>query len=342
MPLRSRTSRGPSYIDARFDSLMKACATDEHAADMIEAPPPISSPPRVRPAIEAPTWLLVAAVHASWLAAVYFAEALGPLCANAALTLAACWFMSLQHELLHGHPTRSPAFNRLLGLMPLAVWYPYDLYRRTHLAHHRDELLTQPGIDPESNYIAAADYARLPAWQRPLWIAQRTVLGRVLVGPAMVIIPTWLDIVRKPWRGDFSQTRLWLQHGLLLGALLWALDRHAGIAPLRYLLGVGYPALGLAMLRSFYEHRPATLPAHRVVVNEAGWFLRLLYLNNNYHAVHHELPGLPWYRIRRHYLAEREAVLSRNGGFVVRGYAALLMRHALRPIDSPIHPPLRP
>jgi fatty acid desaturase len=103
-------------------------------------------------------------------------------------------------------------------------------------------------------------------------------------------------------------------------------------------MGVGYPALGLAMLRSFYEHRPAEAPAHRVVINEAGWFWRLLYLNNNYHAVHHEAPDLPWYGIRGRYLAERGAVLRRNGGFLVEGYGALLRRYALRTIDSPIHP----
>jgi fatty acid desaturase len=291
---------------------------------------------------EWPTWCLIAAVYAAWLLTALAARALGPLAGSALLALAACWYMSLQHELLHGHPTRSRAINRLLGLAPLAVWYPYDLYREGHLAHHRDELLTQPGIDPESNYIEAADYARLPRWCRPLWHAQRTVLGRVLLGPAMVIVPTWFDIVRKPWRGDFSQTRCWLQHLLLLGTMLWALDRFAGIGPLQYMLAVGYPALGLAMLRSFYEHRPAAEPAHRVVVNEAGWFWRVLYLNNNYHAVHHDTPGLPWHQIRSHYRAHRSGVLQRNGGFLVAGYGELLRRYAWRPVDSPVHPPSMP
>lgn len=290
---------------------------------------------------EWPTWLLIAAVYACWLLAVWSSKVLGPLCA-VPLAIITCWFMSLQHELLHGHPTRIPTANRLLGLAPLAVWYPYDLYRETHFAHHRDESLTQPGLDPESNYIAAADYEKLARWLRPVWIAQRTVIGRVLLGPVMVILPTWLDIVRKPLRGDFRHTRMWAQHLLLLAILLWALERHAGIGPLQYMLAVGYPALGLAMLRSFYEHRPANQPAHRVVVNEAGWFWRLLYLNNNYHVVHHEMPQLPWHCIRTHYLADRRGVLERNGGFLVHGYASLLRRHAFSPVDSPVHPPTHP
>ena len=89
-----------------------------------------------------------------------------------------------------------------MGLAPLAVWYPYELYLRSHLAHHRDELLTEPGIDPESNYIDAAGWQRLSSLYRPMWIAQRTVLGRFLLGPVMVIVPTWLDIVRQPLRRD--------------------------------------------------------------------------------------------------------------------------------------------
>ncbi|MDB5820685.1 MAG: hypothetical protein JWQ11_4325 [Rhizobacter sp.] len=290
---------------------------------------------------EWPTWCLIVAIYGGWLFAAHEHHALGTPLTLAALGLLACWYMSLQHELLHGHPTRSKAINRLLGLLPLAVWYPYDLYREGHLAHHRDELLTQPGIDPESNYVSAETFAAMPRWLRPLWVAQRTVVGRVLLGPALVIVPTWLDIVRRPLRGDFSQTRMWAQHLALLAMLLWALDRFAGIGSLTYVLAVGYPALGLAMLRSFYEHRPANDPAHRVVVTEAGWFWRLLYLNNNYHAVHHERPDLPWPRIRKQYLADRDGVLGRNGGFLVNGYAWLLVRHAFVPVDSPVHPPGR-
>ena len=294
-------------------------------------------PRRAAAAIEWPTVALAAAVYAAWLGA---AAAAGPLGAAAwpLLALAACWYTSLQHELLHGHPTRWRAVNRLLGLAPLAVWYPYDLYRDAHLAHHRDAGLTQPGVDPESNYLAAADFARLPRWARALRTAHRSVLGRLLLGPALLVALSWADIVARPLRGDFSQTRTWALHLALLAALLWALDRWAGIGPLQYVFGVAYPALGLALLRSLHEHRPAALPAHRSAVNEAGFGWRLLFLNNNYHAVHHASPGLPWYRLRAAYLADRPGWLRRNGGFLVRGYGSLLRRWTLTPVDSPVHP----
>jgi fatty acid desaturase len=284
------------------------------------------------------TWLLVPTVYAAWLLAVIGYRALGPLAGSVPLILATCWSTSLQHELIHGHPSRNRRLNRLMGIAPLAVWYPYDLYHHSHLAHHRNEVLTEPGIDPESNYVDEASWRRLGRIVRPLWIAQRTVLGRFLLGPAMVIVPTWLDVVRRPLRADFSQSRSWIAHLALVCALLLALDRWAGIGPLRYLLTIAYPALGLAMFRSFYEHRPAREAAHRVVINEAALFWRILYLNNNYHAVHHERPELPWYLLRRAYAEHRGEVLRRNGGFMIPGYLNLMRRFAFTAVDSPVHP----
>ena len=53
-------------------------------------------------------------------------------------------------------------------------------------------------------------------------------------------------------------------------------------------------------------------PQARSIINEAGWPWRLLFLNLNYHLVHHDLPGLPWYGLRDVYLAEREAYQRRS------------------------------
>jgi fatty acid desaturase len=286
---------------------------------------------------EWPTWLLAASLYLGWAGVVSHWSVLGPGGGSAALWLLTCWYMSLQHELVHGHPTASPTINRLLGLAPLAVWYPFDLYRHSHLVHHQDEHLTRPGIDPESNYLTAAQFAALPGWQQSCWRLQRSVLGRLLVGPALAIVPTWADIVRKPLRGDWSHTASWAEHLVLVAGMLWVLQHAAGISPWHYLL-LSYLGLGLAMLRSLYEHRPAARPAHRIAINEAGLFWRLLYLNNNFHVVHHETPTMPWYRLRSTYLADRAGYLQRNGGFLVPGYGHLVRRFALSPIDSPVLP----
>lgn len=61
-------------------------------------------------------------------------------------------------------------------------------------------------------------------------------------------------------------------------------------------------------------------------------------LNNNYHAVHHDLPGVPWFALRNVYRARRNDYLARNGGFVVRGYVEWLRRHALCPVAHVVRP----
>lgn len=291
-----------------------------------------------RPAFEWPNGLLILAVYGSWLALILQYRELPPWLANPALVVVVAWFMSLQHELLHGHPTRHAGLNRLFGLLPLSAWYPYDIYRDSHIAHHRDEWLTTPGVDPESNYVDAATWQALGPLQRFLRTSQRTVLGRFLLGPGLTIPAVWADIFTGPAQRGWSAVRTWAEHLALLALLLWWVQAQSGISPLHYLFGIAYPALGLAMLRSFYEHRPAREVGHRIVVNEAGWFWRLLYLNNNYHAVHHAVPGLAWYRIPALWRAQRAQFLAGNGSFHFEGYGGLIRRHALRPVDSAVHP----
>ncbi|MBR7508578.1 fatty acid desaturase, partial [Mycobacterium tuberculosis] len=69
---------------------------------------------------------------------------------------------SLQHEALHGHPTRSGWLNELLVSLPLGLFYPYRRYKHLHLKHHADERLTDPYDDPESYYRALGDWDKLP------------------------------------------------------------------------------------------------------------------------------------------------------------------------------------
>lgn len=301
---------------------------------------PINQPRRNLPKepIEWPTWLLIATIYGGWAGTVLAYRQMPPWLAHTLLVLLSAWHLSLQHELLHGHPTRSKSINRLFGLLPLSVWFPFDIYRDSHLSHHRDKLLTTPGVDPEANYLTSGHYRRLSRLHQVLRLALRTTLGRFLLGPATAIYALTKDTAQDFLRGDWRYLGTWALHMPLLVLLLWWMQAEAGISPLYYLAGVAYPALGLAMLRSFYEHRPASKVAHRTVINEAALPWRLLYLNNNYHAVHHDLPNLAWYRIPAAYRADAAGFAQRNQGFVLPGYTAFLLKHAVKPVDSPEHP----
>jgi hypothetical protein len=104
-----------------------------------------------------------------------------------------------------------------------------------------------------------------------------------------------------------------------------------------FILGAGYGALSLGSIRSYHEHRAAHEHAHRTVVNEAAWMWRLLFLNNNYHLVHHDLPHVPWFVLKRVYETSRQHYIARSGGFLVKGYSEWLRLYALAPIAHPIY-----
>ena len=287
------------------------------------------------------TWLVTVAVYGGWLAALHYREALTLLPATIILILCCVWFMSLQHEFLHGHPTRHAWLNKLLGYAPLAVWFPYTLYRDTHLRHHHDENLTYPGLDPESHYIAPEVWQKSGRAMRALYRARKTFWGRLAIGPLLAIAGTLRGSAEKLLDGDLRELPMWLTHGALLAAMLYAVERWAGMPWWYYLAFVAYPALSLAMIRSYFEHRAAEDCKHRIVINEAGGLMRLLFLNNNYHLVHHDLPHLPWYLLARVYKEDRAGYLQRCNGFLLHGYLNLMRRYGVTPIDEPQHP-LRP
>jgi len=94
----------------------------------------------------------------------------------------------------------------------------------------------------------------------------------------------------------------------------------------------------LSAIRSFQEHRAADNIPERTVINEASWVWRLLFLNNNFHSAHHDLPSVPWFALANVYHEHRDAYLQRNGGFIVRGYQEWLVRHVVQPVAPALHP----
>lgn len=289
---------------------------------------------------ELPTWLLIIAVYSGWFGALAFWQTLGLLPATLLLVLFTTWYMSLQHELIHGHPTRYPRLNQLFGTLPLAVWYPYGLYRDSHLAHHRNQHLTLPEEDPESYYFSAGRWHRFPGWQQRIIVLRNTFAGRLLVAPLLDIAGMLAGLVQAFRKRDRRAMAMWLAHGALLVLLFFWL-RACGFSVVWFLLAVSYPALGITKVRSFLEHRADEEPLARSVINEAAWPWRLLFLNLNYHSVHHDLPGLPWYGLRKVYLLYQEEYRQRNHGFVVQGYREWLRRFLFAPVDVTAHPASR-
>ena len=287
---------------------------------------------------EWPTWAVFFMVYGAWGASLYWSAELGPFATTLLLIVSCAWFMSFQHEVVHGHPTAYRWFNKVLAYAPLAVWFPYTLYMETHLRHHNDAHLTVPGMDPETHYVSDQTWQRSGWLMRFLYWQRKRFWGQVIFGPAMSVTSMAREALGQLRHGNYRYLPMWLTHlGLLLLMLagIWA---WTGINPLFYLFCVAYPALSLAMVRSYYEHRAAEDCKHRIVVNEASWPMRLLFLNNNFHLVHHDLPALPWYLLPAVYWAHRDEYLRRCGGFRIGGYGELIRSFSFNAVDAPLHP----
>jgi fatty acid desaturase len=288
--------------------------------------------------VEWPTIALAIVIYGGWIGvtALYAAMPLYvflPLCAILAL-----WQSSLQHEVLHGHPTRSRRVNRLFGMPPLVLWLPYERYRQTHLTHHIDERLTDPIDDPESRYVTHAAWGRMNGVIRLLIQAQMTLLGRVTIGPYWAAITFLIEEAGRIARNEGDTRRIWAEHLVWLAAVLCWLSLYCGIPVWLYLIGVAMPATGLMMIRSFCEHEAVDEEDHRTAIVENSWILGPLFLFNNLHVVHHHAPLLPWYKIPGWYKANRDAVLRTNGGLVYDSYLDVTRRFLLRPHHAPPHP----
>jgi len=97
------------------------------------------------------------------------------------------------------------------------------------------------------------------------------------------------------------------------------------------------PGSSLALLRSFTEHRQARVPAHRTAIVEDQGLLALLFLNNNFHVVHHQYPNTAWYLLPAIYHQQRADISHQNNGFVFAGYGAVLRKFSFRRHDDIIH-----
>ncbi len=249
-----------------------------------------------------------------------------------------CLHGSLQHEAVHGHPTGSARLNEALVFPSLWLWMPYRVYRDTHLAHHQNQILTDPVLDPESYYLRPEAWAQAGRLRRAVLLARNSLLGRLLIGPLLAVWELWAAEASRFLRGERRHAMAWILHLAGCAATLAWVLAVCRIPLGDYLLLYAYPGLALTLLRSFLEHRAHGEVEARSVLVEAGPVMSLLFLNNNLHALHHAEPGVAWYRLPARYRATREALLAGNGGYRYPGYFDIAARYLIRPKEPVAHP----
>ena len=288
--------------------------------------------------IEWPTLALIIGCYLLWLLVLY--SQVNFVWVWLALPLLLALHSSLQHEVLHGHPTRWAAFNEALVFMPLGVFLPYQRFRDLHLIHHRDEHLTDPYADPESHYQDPQRWQKLPTSLRDIYSFNNSLVGRMLVGPALSIWLGYKADTRAMLEGDWEVVRAYGLHFVGLVPMLWLLSVWQ-INLLAYLL-VAYLALSILKIRTFLEHRAHFSVAARTVVVEDRGLRALLFLNNNFHAVHHQHPGVAWYRLPGLYYADRAAFLEANQGYRYASYREVFGEYLWQAKEPVQHPQMVP
>lgn len=287
---------------------------------------------------EWPTWCLIAVIYGGFAFVSYFHQHIPIYILPLLGGWFVCWQSQMQHECIHGHPTRLRLLNDLICYPSLMLWLPYPIYAENHLRHHATEDLTVSGLDPESFYWTADRWAQAGALTRFLARLNQSLFGRMLLGPFVSIADLLKNELRMLFSGNLSHLHFWLFHVLATAPVLyWALAV-CDMSILKYLLCFALPGTSLALVRSFSEHVPAERRSHRTrAVEDKGPFA-WLFLFNNLHVLHHQRPELPWYALPAIYYAERGRLLRECGNPPFRSYGEVFRRYFWRIKDSPVSP----
>ena len=290
--------------------------------------------------IDWPTLALAAGIYGAFAAVTWFYHDLPwwlvlPL--GAAIV---CLQSSLQHEAIHGYPTRWSWLNTLIAAPSLYLWLPYGIYRRIHLKHHVDEHLTDPVRDPELHYLTPEAWLALSPIHRALREVMMSLLGRMIVGPLYEAARSLADLARAMRSRDWSTLSHWALHGIALTGLLWWVVAVCDIPLWAYALLFAWPGSALMQLRGYAEHRAAPDVAARTATIEAGPLLSFLFLHNNLHALHHAEPTLAWHRRPARYRAVRTDLLRASRYHLIASYAQLARNYLFEAKEPLLHPSL--
>ena len=282
--------------------------------------------------IEWPTLALFLLTYTGWLGFTALHAQLPTILVCVLLILFVTLHSSLQHEVIHGHPTPWTTVNLALAFPPLGLAVAYQQYELRHLQHHRNWLITDPFDDSESYFFPRKRWLSLHSVIQRLLNFNNTLVGRLLIGPAIMLV--------RMFGSEFGRSKTckdtrnsWLLHFssavLVIGWLLLV-----DFSVLLYLLAVAYPALSMLMLRSYSEHLPEENIELRSAIIKSNWLMQLLYLNNNYHRVHHDHPEVAWYRLPALYRRDYQ----HHTDHVYNGYGELLKRFGFKQRFSVEHP----
>jgi fatty acid desaturase len=245
---------------------------------------------------------------------------------------------SLQHEVVHGHPTRWPLLNEALVFPSLIIVYPFRRYRQLHLKHHDDANLTDPYEDPESYFWPQSAEQNMSPLMRALLGMNNTFVGRMTLGPLLGLSGFYKTEFVHLRRGEAGVRKAWALHVMSVALVWFWVSWICGIPFWLYMVLVALPGVSWILIRSFAEHQAAKSVGARTAIVEAHVFFSMLFLNNNLHVVHHAHPGVAWYDLPRLYRERKKQYLAANESYLFKGYWQVVRQFAFTKKQPVFHP----
>ncbi len=262
------------------------------------------------PAIAWPTVGLFFAALTIWAGALWGALTghLSPILAVALQAGAVFMFFTVLHDGVHRSLMRGyPRLNDFVAMIAGAFLSPIAscaAFRYAHFKHHR--CTNEPGVDPDMWSGVG------PAWRMPLQWATADLRYAVDILQDWKIIPV-IDRVRIL---TLPVVLLTLFGGLSAMGWGWEVLIY-GILPARIAV------LWLAFAFNFLPHHPHTAvqaqnPYAATNAREGiEPLMRWIFLQQNYHIIHHLFPGVPFYRYQAIWKQQRSNLIQ-HGTPVVR------------------------
>jgi fatty acid desaturase len=291
----------------------------------------------VKRSIEWPTLILTLCVYGAYAFGAFVVLPMSLVLGMLIMVIVGILHSSLTHEVLHGHPFKSVFANALLVFPALIIFIPYLRFKDTHLDHHRDERLTDPYDDPETNFMDPQVWDQFPKWRQSLHLFNNTLLGRMLLGPVLSQIDFMRADIRLILVGDRRVALGWLLHVPSLFVAYVMVVIVAGVPVWVWVLA-SYLSMAILKIRTFLEHRVHDHPRGRSVVVEDRGLMSFLFLNNNFHSVHHAHPSVPWYALPRLFASKRDRFLAMNDGYHFGCYGEVMRKFAINRKDPVAHP----
>ena len=283
------------------------------------------------------TLIIAALIYIGWFASVFTHKQLPWWATFALLTWFGAWHLSLQHELVHGHPFRDSKLNAALASLSVTMWVPFLSFKRDHISHH-NTTLTHPQLDTESYYAMPNNWQTSGRILRWIYWANRTLMFRLTVWSVFSAVQYFFADAWRAVRNVSNARAAWLLHTPALVTVIYIVNNLASMSLLEYLIGGVFGSHSLNMMRSFAEHKTLDNETTRTAMIDAGRLMGLLMLNNNLHIAHHDEPSAPWYEVPE--VAKRTNAYERAekiDSLYKGGYGEIVRRFTFKPYDQPVY-----